>query len=510
MSGKIVHGRALVCDADTVIPSGALYIEGDRIVAVGGYAEITKRFRAEVTLGSAEALVVPGFVNAHGHGKGITDFQRGALDDHLEVWKFRGFPPVDPRLDTLWTGVRLLENGVTATMHNHNLSDPEDAEAEFSAVINAYRECGLRLAFAPTLVNRNLFVYGDNESFIRCLDPGTASLCRDLMRQSESFGAPRYYRAVDDLAREFASEQVRIMHGPLAPQWVREEDLQEIRRRAARDGLRIHIHTQQTRLQRLYGLKTCGESPVARLDRLGFWADNVTCGHAVWLSAGDIACLARAGVSVTHHPACNLRVRNGIAPVAALLAAGIRVGIGMDDKELADDKDYLAELRLAARLHRVDSHRPGDAALPSREFFRMGTEHGAQILGFGGLTGALRPGMRADLVVLSTERMREPYTYPGHDPIDLLLYRGRGTDVDSVLVGGEVLVAGGRHTRVDREEVKRKLAESVPADYAARFEHAASKLAGLKQAVAAWFAPWAAELEAAAPSPYYHMNDSAG
>ena len=85
MPGTIVYGRHLVVDADRVIPSGALYLEGETIVDVGTYAEITAAHGAGRTIGSAEALVIPGLVNAHSHGKGLTDFQRGQLDDTLEL-----------------------------------------------------------------------------------------------------------------------------------------------------------------------------------------------------------------------------------------------------------------------------------------------------------------------------------------------------------------------------------------------------------------------------------------
>ena len=115
MSTKIVYGKYLVIDADTLISSGALYIENDTIVDYGTYEEITGKYRADKTLGSAETLIIPGLVNAHSHGKGLTDFQRGQVDDTLETWKWRSFPPVDPYLDTLFhRGIAGLFEAVTS------------------------------------------------------------------------------------------------------------------------------------------------------------------------------------------------------------------------------------------------------------------------------------------------------------------------------------------------------------------------------------------------------------
>ena len=98
----MIYGKHVVVDADTVIPSGAVYIEDDTIIRVGPYDEIVPGGADCEKIGSFDHLVIPGLVNAHSHGKGITDFQRGQVDDTLETWKFRNYPPIDPYWDTEW------------------------------------------------------------------------------------------------------------------------------------------------------------------------------------------------------------------------------------------------------------------------------------------------------------------------------------------------------------------------------------------------------------------------
>jgi cytosine/adenosine deaminase-related metal-dependent hydrolase len=495
-----VYGGSLICDSRTVIPSGAVYLEGDTIREVGGYAELRVRHPGAQLLGDAEMLVCPGLVNAHGHGKGLTDFQRGALDDTLETWRLRQLPSLAPggqSWDTLWACLRLLESGVTATMHNHNLAAPEAAEEEMTGILEAYRRGGLRVAFAPTLADRNPFVYGDNEGFVAGLPPDLRSWCRARLERSGRFGPEQYFAAVRSLHARFSSPRTRILQGPLAPQWVQDESLREVKRQAAALGQRIHLHLLQTALQRLYGLRTYGKSLAAHLEDLGFLGPELTCGHCVWVGARDLELLAGRGVSVTHHPACNLRVRNGIAPVPAMLEAGLTVAVGMDEKELGDDKGYLEELRLAHKLHRLDSLRLDSACLQTRQVFRMGTENGARVLGFP--AGRLAPGLQADLVLLRTGRMREPYTCGTLDPLDLLLYRGRSCDVDTVLVAGEVLLAGGQPTSLDRQEILRRLRESIPEGYAEAYRRANQPVTRLRARVAAWFEPWWAQAPEADP-----------
>jgi 5-methylthioadenosine/S-adenosylhomocysteine deaminase len=183
------------------------------------------------------------------------------------------------------------------------------------------------------------------------------------------------------------------------------------------------------------------------------------------------------------------------------------VAIGMDEKEVGDDKDYLAELRMAAKLHRLSSHRLDSPCLSSRDIFRMGTRNGASVLGFDAWIGTLERGKRADLVLLDLEAICEPYCYEGHDPLDLLLYRGKAGHIRTVLGDGEVLLDQGRFTRIDREEVIRKLREAIPADYRQQFEARNRLMLPLRKAIAEHFQAWYEEIESWDNDPYYLMND---
>jgi cytosine/adenosine deaminase-related metal-dependent hydrolase len=507
MTSKILYGKYLVTDPDTIIPSGAVYIENDRVVETGTYADITTRRKADVLLGDRDALIIPGLINAHGHGKGISDFQRGALDDTLEVWKFRSYPPVDIFQDTLWQTILLVESGVTTGMHNHTPTKPREALEEFRGLLESYRKSGMGLAFAPAMSYRNPFVYGDNETFIASLPGPVRETAEKIAANSRVFGPEAYFAAVDALASAPVSPLIGIHHGPMAPQWVDEDVMVEIKRRADRAGRMVFTHVQQTPHQRLYAVRTYGKTLIRHMADKGLLGKNVALGHCVWIDTEDIRVMADSGCSVTHHPSCNFRVRNGIAPVAAMLAASIPVGIGMDDKELGDDREYLEEVRVASKLHRVPDYLPGSPCLTSREVFRMATEHGARSIGLENEIGALRPGMRADVTILDYAAMTEPYTFEGHDPVEVLLQRGRKNHVRTVMVAGEVLLKDGKLQKLDREEVLRKLKESIPRDYAEKFEAARRNLEPLRTAIRYRFGEDCKEIEALPKRPFYHVND---
>lgn len=508
MNSSIVFGKYVIVDWNSVIPQGAVYVEDGRILDVGSYTEIKQQYDCKNEIGSPQHIVMPGFVNAHNHGKGLTDFQRGQLDDTLETWKFRSYPGVDPELDTQWAAVKQLEAGVTTSMHNHDLVDPQRPDEEFSAVVEAYKKCGLKVAFAPTIANRNWFVYGDNEAFVESLPADIRQVCRQRMDRSRVFGPGEYMAAVNTLYNRYADDaQVKIMHGPISPQWVDEETLKSIRADADQKNMRIHIHVQQTKLQNLYGYKQYGTSLLGFLDSIGFLDANVTVGHAVWISEEDIKLLAARGVSVTHHASCNFRVRNGISPVYELLQAGVQVGIGMDDKEFGDDKDFIEEMRLVSKLHRLPSHHLDSPHLLPRDVFRMATEYGAETLGWGSEIGSLSPGKRADIVLLDGSRISEPFVSPNQSPIDLVVYRAGTRDVDMVMVDGRLVVRNGKAVHIDRAALVEFLRESMPKAYAEELERGNRELKALRPYIAQWFSGWYNEMESFEGSPFYHFNN---
>ena len=504
MSTKLIYGKYLVTDADHVIPSGAVFIQNDEIASVGCYADL-KDMGADEVIGSSDYLITPGFVNAHGHGRGISDFQFGAIDDTLETWKYRALPDFNRYYDTLWNAMRLLKSGVTTTMYNHTVP-PEKCQEDICSAINAYLEAGIRVAFAPTLANQNTMVYEKNDEFVRSLPSSVRLVAEKYLHREAIFNEAVYFETIARLIEDFQSGYIKIIHGPLAPQWCRDETLEAIRKSATKLGIRIHIHVLQTLLQKLYGLRKYGKSLLEHLYDLGFLGSDVTCGHAVWLTERDIELLAETGASTTHHPSCNLRISNGISPVFYLLQKGIKVGIGIDDKGLSDDSDFIEEMRLASKLNRISTHYLESHHIQPKDCFRMGTDYGAEILGFSQVAGTIQKGKKADIVLIDLNRIGEPFLYPEHNAIDALIYRGRNSDVDTVVVGGEILVRNCEFTKIDQEEVRRKLQESISFEIS-EVAHRRELMRELKKHTVLHFKDWYQDIDKLDFGPYYWMNN---
>ena len=444
------------------IPDGAVAISGDKVIALGSYADLAARYPGAKELGGDRYLLIPGLVNGHSHGRGLSDFQRGALDNTLESWLLdtRKYIPLSTYDDVALSAVRLLKSGVTTTMHNHILADPAAYDQEFDQAVRAYGDVGLRVQFNPGVRNDNPFVYGDNKAFLAGLpDPLRAALTKPAPKGSLS--GDNFVSAVRALHARADGPMCKIGFGPLAPQWATQELLMDVRRAADDLGTPIHVHAVQSVFQKVYGLKFLGESLISWMNGMGFLGRGLVIGHCVWPTEADIELLAATGTAVTHHPSCNLRVRNGIAPAWHMLQAGVLVGLGLDGKSINDDDDFIQEMKVCYLLHRLPSLELHSDHMSSRLVFKMATQNSAELLGFGQEVGRLEPGRQADLALLDYQAMCAPYTDPGHDPLDVLLYRGGRGHVDTVLVGGRVVVRDGQVTTLDEATLNARLREQA-------------------------------------------------
>jgi 5-methylthioadenosine/S-adenosylhomocysteine deaminase len=174
--------------------------------------------------------------------------------------------------------------------------------------------------------------------------------------------------------------------------------------------------------------------------------------HVVWPSDDEIALLAARGVGVAHCPQSNMKIAAGIAPVPAMLRAGVAIGLGTDGAASNNDLDLWEEMDTAAKLHKVAT---GDATVvDARTALRMATIEGARALDLEDELGSLEPGKRADLIVIATDGFHQT---PHFDPYSLLTYSTKAADVRMVIVDGRVVVEGGRVTTLD---AARTLAEA--------------------------------------------------
>lgn len=501
----LIKGKYIIPAYDQIpLEKGGVVVEGKKIIEVGRYDDLKGRFQGVEEIGNGSQLIIPGLVNAHSHGRGLSDFQRGGIDNTLETWLWstRTYIPISTYNDVQFSAVRLIESGVTTTMHNHILKDPIHYEEEFSKALNAYLDIGMRVNFCPAIRNQNPFIYGNNEEFLKTLPEEVRKLVFPPP-DSRAFTEDKYLKAVSDLNAQFGSERVRISYGPLGPQWCTDELLKRIKEEANEKGIEIHIHVLQTILQKIYGLKTYGKSLIEHMEEIGLLGKNLSIGHCVFLTLKDIDILAKSGTSVSHHPSCNLRERNGISPVYQMIKRGVRVGIGLDGKGLNDDDDFIQEMRMCYLLHRLASHELDSPYLSSRDIFKMATVNGAEMLGFGDQIGRLEKGRRADIVLIDLDRILELYVDPRQDLFNVFLYRAKGSDVNTVMINGEVVMKDRKILKIEKKELSQRIREEASRERTAQekaFQGAVRKLRGY---LCEYYKDWYKEI---ALEPYYLFN----
>lgn len=223
--------------------------------------------------------------------------------------------------------------------------------------------------------------------------------------------------------------------------------LRALVRDAAEHGLGLHLHALESPTQASITRKLYPEGALRGLARRGVLGPRTTLAHCVHLEPDDVTVVAESGASVVHNPGSNLRLSNGIAPLAALLAAGVQVALGTDNCALSDDEDLLAELHLADLLARLPTAPSGD--MDPGQLLGMVTMVGARAAFVGDRCGRVAPGFQADLVALRLERVEGPYRDPDTSLVAAVAARARGQDVALTMVAGEVRYRDGCWPGVD-------------------------------------------------------------
>ena len=509
MRTTIVRGRQVICsisgaDSAEVIDNGAVVVQDGEIIEVGRYEDLLKRYQPDEVIGSSRQVVVPGLINAH-HHVGLTPFQLGSLDMPLETWIIARWAlrEVDPYLDTLWCAIQMIESGITTVQHNYMAARVPPGMSLFEAgsqILGAYEASGMRVAFSMFTRDQNHLVYEEDEQFLSTLPPQLAESARERINIRPTT-LEEYLTATTELHAHRSSPKTNIFVSPHNVHWCSDEMLTAMSDLARRLKTGLHVHLQETIYQRMYGSRHWNKTPLAHLAELGILGPEVSCAHGVWLSESDMDILAETRTAICTNPSSNLRLKSGIAPVNRLLERGVNVALGIDEAGLNDDNDILQEMRMAQKMHRepgISSPHP-----TSHDIFRLATKNAAKVTFFDEV-GTIEPGKRADLVLIDMERIEEPYLNPNTDIVDALIYRGKGLDVDTVMVDGDVLLMDKKFLKVDKAEVAARLKESLARELTDREARAARLSEDILPYINRWFSEW--DLESGAGHYTYNLR----
>lgn len=463
-------------DSNRLLPNTDILVEGPRISAIG---KNLKADHAQELSGEGK-LVMPGFVNLHHHmfqtlQRAIPLVQDAPLFDWLihlyEIW--RELTPEAVYVSSLVGLGELLLTGCTTTTDHFYVFPRGAGSALLDEQIKAARLLGIR--FHPT---RGSMSRGQSNG----------GLPPDDVVQTEEEILDDSRRLVETYHDPGPFSMLRIALAPCSPFSVSEKLLKETIALARRHGLRCHTHLAETLDEERYCLQTYGKRPLAFMKDMGWLGEDVWFAHAIYLNDEEIRIMAQTGTGAAHCPSSNLRLGSGIAPVPAMLASGVPVGIGVDGSASNDSSDMLSELRMAMLVHRI---RASVDSMPAGEVVKMATRGGARILGYPEI-GSLEVGKAADLIMIGMQKIG--YAGGLHDPVAALLFCGDSHIVDTSIVNGRIVVEDGKLLSVNEKdlvahanrisgEMLEKASRKTGLNYLSRGSKANSKLQGLGENV---------------------------
>lgn len=436
---------------ETIEKERAFLVEENTITFVGTLEECLKKDpKAETERG--RFLIVPGFVDAHDHGRGISPIGFSVPDMCLEMWlqNLYKIPAISHRLLAYYDGLRLASAGVTTVLHSHNPNRFEGMREEIIDAAKGYSDAGIRSILCPLYLDQNKGIYAEREKFICSLPKDVSEYFRSGI-QDKKMTIDEYLELIDslreDLREEIASGMVEIQLHPNGGHWCSDEALLRMKRYAIDNHMKIHMHLLETRYQKEYAFKSWGCSFISHYEAIGMLGPWLTCAHMVHLEDEDIDLLAQHRVMCINNPSSNIRLRSGMFRLTDLVDADVPVGLGLDGCAYDDDQDYLREIRTA--FYNM-SGTGVDGCISPYTTLKMATSKGSMIADGRLSEGVIREGAKADFVMISLEQLTRPYADESVDMADLLIHRGCRACVEKVFVGGTMII--------NRQEYQKKLA----------------------------------------------------
>jgi 5-methylthioadenosine/S-adenosylhomocysteine deaminase len=407
----------LIKDILAVLPDGAetcsVCISGGVIASV---SDEPAGFRADKIIFGAGKLLIPGLVNAHTHAP-MTIFRNCADDLLFNDWLFGRIFPLEEKIEpedcywgTMLAIMEMLRSGTTSFIDMYH---PDECS-------RAAEETGIR-----TVQSRGLLGGAD--------DPKA--------------GEQRLRTALEEIEKWKGHDNISFMLAPHAPYTCDEGYQREIAAEAKRLALPINTHISESLAENETIRERYGCTPAELLDRTGLLTDTTVAAHCVHLTDSDIEIFAERGVTVVTNPVSNLKLANGVAPVMKMLKAGVKIALGTDSAASNNSLNMFRDLSMLTLIHKGVNHNA--QAISAREGFDIATKNGAAAMGINNL-GEIKPGYIADLCILDLDR---PNMQPVNNPLAAIAYSANGSEVETVIVGGKILMENREFANVDSARV---------------------------------------------------------
>ena len=421
MNILITNGTILpmnIADDSPKYFKGHLGIEGSRICFVSKEQSDADKFLSLhkdncKVIDATGFIVMPGLINTHTHI--AMALLRGISDDvPLMEWLNEHIWPVEAHMgyNEILIGAKLgalemLKGGTTTFVDMYPYEE---------AVAEASEEAGIRAVVSPCAMD---------------------------------FRMPHFEEDWRAVQKRFSnSNLVSMMIGVHAIYTCSPENMKHAMELSEQLSTGIHIHHSETKDEEKTVRERYNANPTEHLVNVGLIKRPTLAAHCVYMSDEDITAFAENNVSVAYNPQSNMKLASGIAPIAKMFDAGVNVSIGTDGASSNNDLDMWDEMRTASLLQKVNTMNP--CVLTAYQVLQMATVNGAKAIGKEGELGILQEGALADIILVDFEK---PHLYPHTNLISELVYSCHASDVDTVIVNGEIVVENRKCTTMDETKV---------------------------------------------------------
>jgi len=451
---KVIRGGR-VLDLEKAKPEPAdILIEGDTIREIG--APGMEAPAGAVVVPADRTLLIPGLINAHTHShytlaKGIAGSWTLEMLINAGSWASSNRTLDDLYLGSLLGAVEMVRKGCTAC-YDMVLELPLPTVEGMTNVARGYLDVGMRAVVAPAMADRTFW-----QSIPGLLD----AIPTQLREAVDKVVMAPFEQSIENCKAiinnwPFERDLVRPAIAPTIPLLCSDPFLVAAGRLACELEVGFHTHLAESKVQAVSAVRRYGRSLTAHLDELGLLGPNFVAAHAIWLDADDMRRLADNGASVAHNPGSNMRLGNGNAAIRDMVDAGVNVGVGTDASICSDQLNMFEAMRLATLVSRSETP-DYERWLGPADALRMATSNSARALGFDKI-GRLEAGYKADIVFLD---LTDINYLPLNDAVTQVVYCENAAAVDSVMIGGRLVLDRGRFTTIDYEGLIARVEEAA-------------------------------------------------
>jgi cytosine/adenosine deaminase-related metal-dependent hydrolase len=423
---------------------GALFIEKNRIVGIGNTDEIKSRYNPDLEKDCSGKLVLPGLIDSHVHL--AQALLRGCADElslldwlTRRIWPLQGsYSREEARLSAELCCLEMLKSGTT-TLVECQLQTSYGLDG----IAETIKKSGLRAILSKSVMDQESYA---NEA--NAIPESVRESARDSMNGALSMVSRWNGKA---------SDRIHIWFGPRTPGGCSADFYREIAEQAAKHGIGVTIHLAEVEEDVKYIRKNFGMSPMQFMEHCGLVGRHMIYAHGVWFKPVDLEILRKTQGTVCHCPASNLKLASGFAPVNELIRSGVNVALGCDGAPCNNSYDMIREMRLASLVQKCRLRNA--LVIPAREALKLATQNGATPTSWGDKLGVIGPGRLADLIVVD---LKKPHLSPVFDPVSNLVYAATGSDVDTVIVDGKILMEGRKVKTMDEERIISAAQEFAP------------------------------------------------